>query len=1129
MVAAIVGPISTTLAAPASAVTIPSSFFTVTDQQGANDITGNSSQNDLTQMGRDETSTPGVLKLFWSWDSTDKWTGTGQTGDACALFDSDGDGNINFAVCGQIHNENANPNLVTQTTGGGGLVSNPNSPYVFSCGDSKNDRCTQASVPQPYTSAQVSSGVLGTLATSPPANLITDTDPFPAPAPGPGDNYPNDSTLQINILKSYLPTNSVLVNVCSYPSTGGGANNNPFDCITTPGGGFLKIVKTATPSDTTVFPFTVNPVPSGQPSVYEITGSGETDPIGLTVGTSTEAITEAVPGGWDLTAASCVLSNNTGTGTKTATGVTGVTIQSGLLTTCTFTDVKQNPALKLTKTASPKTYSAVGDSISYSYLVENTGNVKLANPVTIADDKLTVTCPSTNTVGNNDLFLDPGEKITCTKSYSITQADLNAGSITNKATASAGGTQSNEDTQTVTAVQSPALKLTKTASPKTYSAVGDSISYSYLVENTGNVKLANPVTIADDKLTVTCPSTNTVGNNDLFLDPGEKITCTKSYSITQADLNAGSISNKATASAGGTQSNEDTQTVTATQTKTVSLVKTATPGTYSKVGDVISYSYDVKNTGNVTLTGPVTVTDDKATVTCPAGDLAPGATITCSASYTITQADLDSGSVKNIAQATVNGIDSNKDDETVTAEQSKTVSLVKTATPGTYSKVGDVISYSYDVKNTGNVTLTGPVTVTDDKATVTCPAGDLAPGATITCSASYTITQADLDSGSVKNIAQATVNGIDSNKDDETVTAEQSKTVSLVKTATPGTYSKVGDVISYSYDVKNTGNVTLTGPVTVTDDKATVTCPAGDLAPGATITCSASYTITQADLDSGSVKNIAQATVNGIDSNKDDETVTAEQSKTVSLVKTATPGTYSKVGDVISYSYDVKNTGNVTLTGPVTVTDDKATVTCPAGDLAPGATITCSASYTITQADLDSGSVKNIAQATVNGIDSNKDDETVTAEQSKTVSLVKTATPGTYSKVGDVISYSYDVKNTGNVTLTGPVTVTDDKATVTCPAGDLAPGATITCSASYTITQADLDSGSVKNIAQATVNGIDSNKDDETVTAEQSRDGVVGQDRDPGHLLQGRGRHLLQLRRQEHRQRDPHGSGDGDR
>ena len=244
--------------------------------------------------------------------------------------------------------------------------------------------------------------------------------------------------------------------------------------------------------------------------------------------------------------------------------VTADSNESGPDTDTLVIPISQNPALSLVKSATPSTYSTVAQSISYSYLVSNSGNVRLAGPVTVADDKATVSCPALSTIGNNDGFLDPGESITCTASYAITQADLNNGSVTNTAKASAGGTDSNEDSETVTAVQSPSLLLDKTASPISADAVGDVISYTYLVSNNGNVRLAGPVTVADDKATVSCPALSTVGNNDGFLDPGESITCTASYAITQADLNNGSVTNTAKASAGEIHSNEDKATVTVT-------------------------------------------------------------------------------------------------------------------------------------------------------------------------------------------------------------------------------------------------------------------------------------------------------------------------------------------------------------------------------------------------------------------------------------------------------------------------------------------------------------------------------------------------------------------------------------
>ena len=636
-------------------------------------------------------------------------------------------------------------------------------------------------------------------------------------------------------------------------------------------------------------------------------------------------------------------------------------------------------------------------------------------------------------------------------------------------------------TNELTAV--PALSIVKSVTETAYVAVGDVLHYSYLVTNTGNVTLSGPFTVTDDRSTdETCPATAT-------LAPLASITCTATYTVTQADLDAGTVTNIASAhgifNGNPVDSATDSETVPATQNPALTIVKSVTETAYVAVGDILHYSYLVTNTGNVTLSGPFTVTDDRSTdETCPAtATLAPLASITCTATYTVTQADLDAGTVTNIASAhgifNGNPIDSATDSETVPATQNPALTIVKSVTETAYVAVGDILHYSYLVTNTGNVTLSGPFTVTDDRSTdEACPAtATLAPLASITCTATYTITQADLDAGDVTNIASAhgTFGGnpVDSTTDSETVDADQNPELTIVKSASPATYDAVGDVISYSYLVTNTGNVTLSGPFTVTDDRSTdEACPAtATLAPLASITCTATYTITQADLDAGDVTNIASAhgTFGGnpVDSTTDSETVNADQNPELTIVKTASPATYDSVGDVISYSYLVTNTGNVTLSGPFTVTDDRSTdEACPVtATLAPLASITCTATYTVTQADLDAGSVTNIASAhgTFGGnpVNSTTDSETVNADQNPELTIVKSVTETTYVAVGDILHYSYLVTNTGNVTLTGPFTVTDDRSTdETCPAtATLAPLASITCTATYTVTQADLDAG----------------------------------------------------------------------
>ena len=95
--------------------------------------------------------------------------------------------------------------------------------------------------------------------------------------------------------------------------------------------------------------------------------------------------------------------------------------------------------ISLAKSASPTTYSAVGQTITYAYTITNTGNVTLGSAqFTVSDDHIGSPLGTAFNCGA-PVALAPNATVGCTKSYTISQADLNAGSVTNKATASEPG------------------------------------------------------------------------------------------------------------------------------------------------------------------------------------------------------------------------------------------------------------------------------------------------------------------------------------------------------------------------------------------------------------------------------------------------------------------------------------------------------------------------------------------------------------------------------------------------------------------------------------------------------------------------------------------------------------------
>ena len=776
--------------------------------------------------------------------------------------------------------------------------------------------------------------------------------------------------------------------------------------------------------------------------------------------------------------------NNTGTATGTPPAGANVTATSSVTIPGTRT-----PGISIVKSANITGFSAPGAAVTYSYLVRNTGNVTLTS-VGVTDPlpgQSAVTCPNPS--------LAPGGSEVCTATYTTSLADVNRGSVTNTGTASGtsptGVTVTAQSSVTIPASQSPAISLAKTASTSPFASAGTPVSYNYVVTNTGNVSLHSIV--VNDPMpglsSVTCP--------DSTLDPGQSVTCTASYTTTQADVDRGSITNTATASGtpptGPAKTAQASVTIPQSQSPSIGLEKSANISSFAAAGTLVTYSYKVTNSGNVSLTA-VRVTDPMSglsAVTCPSTTLAAQASQTCTATYTTTQADVDRGSINNTGTATGTPPSgpalTRQSSVTIPATTNPGITLVKSASITGFSAPGTLVTYSYKVTNSGNLTLHS-VGVTDPMSGLTvvnCPTTTLAPGISETCTATYTTTQADVDRGSIANTGTATgtpPTGLAvTARSSLNIPATRLPAIKLVKTPTPTSFAAPGVLITYSYSVTNSGNVTLTA-VHVSDPMSglsAVSCSSATLAPGASEVCTATYTTTQADLDQGSIVNVG--TANGTPpvgdpvTSQSQATVTATVTPAIGLVKTASIPNFSAAATGITYSYKVTNTGNVTLTS-VHVTDPMpglSAVTCPSTSLSPNGTETCTATYTTTQADLDRGSVANTGTAAgtpPSGTPvTHQSSVTVPAVQGPAIALVKTASLSSFAAAGTLVTYSYRVTNTGNVTLT-PVTVTDPMpglSAITCPSSSLAPAVSETCTATYTTTQADVDRTTLTNTGTA--------------------------------------------------------------
>jgi uncharacterized repeat protein (TIGR01451 family) len=496
-------------------------FQTTIDDSGADDEPG---QKDLSLMAVDfgAAGSP-FFRVIWQWDNT-ATTGN-NTRDAGALFDTDGDGNANYSLYITV---NTNGTFVTQ---------------LYVCGaDSRADRCGGPALDNTFDStAEI---------------FINGVDPFgpngiaPTASHSVGNTcigrpgcYSLDTAADVHAVLADFgnPADIKLLNVCSYPS--GEPNSDPSDCVVEQAPGYLTLVKVVnkynevTPGLLGVsdFPLTIN-------------GNSATSGVEVSAPAGTYTIGETSQTGYSIGRWECSNGTNGTAGSATAS----VTIASGDDVTCTMTNTLiANPAISLDKTASTANFSnppVPGNKITYTFVITNTGNVTLSG-VDLDDTLLgysNVTCGTAT--------LAPGASTNCTADYTLTQANIDAETVSNTATAcgdppaGAGNEVCSSDGTTTTILVTRTLSLVKTAIIKT-------ITYSFVITNTGNTTLST-VALSDSKLG------NVTGCDKASLAPGATSVCSADYTVTQADLAAGFVTNTATATATGGVTTQTSVTVT---------------------------------------------------------------------------------------------------------------------------------------------------------------------------------------------------------------------------------------------------------------------------------------------------------------------------------------------------------------------------------------------------------------------------------------------------------------------------------------------------------------------------------------------------------------------------------------
>ncbi len=203
------------------------------------------------------------------------------------------------------------------------------------------------------------------------------------------------------------------------------------------------------------------------------------------------------------------------------------------------------------QTAGPSPITLAGQTITYEIIIANTGTVPLTGTSLVDTFQLGASARSftTGPILSGDAAptgtVDIGETWIYTATYNVAQADMNGtGNFTNSAVFDTAETTSlTSNTVTTNVTRTPALTIDKTwsfaipahdANSNGVADVGDTITYNYLVSNSGNITV-NGVSVSDVHLGAGSLSAITPASV-ASLAPGANTSFASTYVTVQGDI-----------------------------------------------------------------------------------------------------------------------------------------------------------------------------------------------------------------------------------------------------------------------------------------------------------------------------------------------------------------------------------------------------------------------------------------------------------------------------------------------------------------------------------------------------------------------------------------------------------------